>query len=62
MKLFKEISQFVIICYISCVITKIAMNKLTFNYEYLLDSLVITLGATIGWFTFDYFHKKKGSK
>ena len=49
MKLFKELSVFFIICYISCLITKIIINRLTFNVDYLLDSLFIAVGATIGW-------------
>lgn len=55
----KEVFGFVIVCYISCLITKIAINGLKFNVDYLLDSLFITIGATIGWFTYSYFHDKK---
>ena len=59
MKLFKEICEFAIICYISCVITKIAMNRLVFNSDYLIDSLFITLGATLGWSACMFFQQKK---
>lgn len=61
MKLFKEICEFAIICYISCVVTKVAMNRLTFNTDYLIDSLFITFGATLGWSLCSYFRIKKES-
>lgn len=47
---FKESIEFFIICYIFCLITKIAINKLIFNSVYLLDALYISLGCTIGYF------------
>jgi hypothetical protein len=62
MKLFKKICQFVIICYIACVLTKIIMNKFTFNTDYLFESLFITFGITLGWFAYDYFQSKKNKK
>lgn len=48
-KRFKEIIVFFIICFIASLITKIALNHLTFSSEYLLDSLFVSLGGTIGW-------------
>lgn len=59
MKRFKELCEFFIICYISCLLTKIVMNRLTFNYDYLLDSLFIAFGATLGWGIAIYFQNKK---
>ena len=59
MKLFKELFEFFIICYLSCLITKIALNKLTFDSIYLIDSLFITLGAEFGWFVCRYFQNRK---
>lgn len=62
MEKFKEITTFAIICYISCLLTKIVINRLTFDTYYLIDSLAITLGATIGWFSHDYFQYRKKKK
>jgi len=62
MKLFKEIISFFVICYISCLITKIAINGLSFKQEFLLDSCYITLGATLGWFLYDFYQNKKKSR
>ena len=59
MKLLKEIIEFIIICYISCLLTKIALNHLIFDKKFLIDSLIITLGAATGWFTCRYFQIKK---
>ena len=59
MKLFKEICAFAVICYISCIITKIALNGFSFEFDYLIDSLVITSGSTFGWFIFEYIRSKK---
>lgn len=46
----KEIVKFFIICYIFCLLTKIAMNRLTFNITFLLDALFITSGCTLGYY------------
>lgn len=62
MKIFKELSVFFVICYISCLLTKIALNKLTFNTDYLLDSLFIACGATLGWGIATYIQNKKKQK
>lgn len=51
--------EFLIICYIACVITKIMMHKFTFDIDYLIDSLFISFGATLGWFLSTYFLEKK---
>lgn len=58
----KDILEFFIVCYIACLLTKIAMNRLTFDIKFLIDSLVITFGATIGWFTCTYFQNKRKNK
>ena len=59
---FKEISIFFIVCYIVCVITKTIMNKFAFNSDFLLDSLFIALGSTIGWFLFQFIESKRRKK
>lgn len=46
----KDIVEFFVICYIFCLLTKIAMNRLIFNPTFLLDALVITSGCTVGYF------------
>ena len=61
MKLFKEICQFVVVCYVSCLLTKIIINGFTFNVDYLIDSLFITFDAAAGWFTCRYFLNKKNN-
>ena len=62
MKLFKRSCIFFIVCYIACLITKMAMNKFTFNTNYLMDSLFIAIGATLGWTLSTYLMERKNKK
>lgn len=58
----KEISIFFVVCYVACVITKILMHHFTFTVDYLISSLFIAIGATLGWFLCTYLMEKKDKK
>lgn len=59
MKLLKDILNFFIICYIVCLLTKIIINKFVFYNTYLLDSLIISCGTTLGYSIGSYLRIKK---
>lgn len=43
-----------------CLITNVALNKLTFNNSFLFNSLFTALGATVGYYSVYYYnHRKK---
>lgn len=62
MKKFKEITIFFIIMYVSSIIVKIFINKFSFNVEYLRDSIFNAIGVTLGWYGYDYIHRKRIEK
>ena len=62
MKLFKETCAFAVICFVSCLVAKIAINRLTFKSAYLVDSFCVSFGATLGWSLFNYIHQRKNKK
>lgn len=58
MKKYKEIVVFLIIMYTFSVIAEIILNKFSFNTEYLSDSIFNAVGVTLGWYGYEYIHKK----
>lgn len=58
----KEILLFFILCFIACLAVKMGFNHFLFKKDLLIDSLCLSLGATTGYFLFDFFKNRKNKK
>ena len=62
MRFLKEICLFIVVCFLSCFLTKMILAGFKFSTKVLEDSFFITLGASIGWGIVRYIQLKKEEK
>lgn len=62
MKFLKEICLFIVVCFVTCFLTKMILAGFKFETKLLEDALFITIGASLGWGIVRFIQLKKEEK